>query len=133
MPVIRDAQSRRKLTSAIRDHVNALENQSTTAESRKFKDAFVLETAQHASIWTPGKRPALELGHNIAFVLNVSRLIANTRAGLALAPRNVIRRANRQEIKAAKDICKDYGLTYWTPWECDRSEDGKYRSLPENQ
>src|ERR1700733_10691442 len=92
-----------------------------------------LETAKYVSIFTPGRRPALELRHNIAFVLNVSRLVGNPRAGFALAPGTIIRRANKEEIVAAKDLCKDYGATDWTPWECDGSEDGKYERLPESR
>ncbi len=77
-------------------------------------------------------RPALELRHNIAFVLNVSRLIGNPRAGFALAPGTIIRRANKEEIVAAKVVCKDYGATQWVPWEFDRSE-GKFERLPESR
>ncbi len=30
-------------------------------------------------------------------------------------------------------MCKDYGATHWTSWECDKSEDGEYRRLPEKR
>lgn len=104
-----------------------------TSAERNPNFTFDIKTAKHVSIYTPGNRPALELRHNFAFVLNVSRLVGNQSAGFALAPGTIIRRANKEEIVAAKDVCKDYGATDWSSWECDRSEDGKYERLPESR
>jgi hypothetical protein len=108
-------------------------NASTRDRQISPNATFDLETAKHVSIYTPGRRPALELRHNVAFALNVSRLVGNPRAGFSLAPGTIIRRASKEEILAAKDMCKDYGATHWASWECDRSEDGKYERLPESR
>ena len=124
----------RKLTSAERNLVHALVPDARKPDLRISPSAtFDLEAAKHVSIYTRGIRPALELRHNIAFVLNVSRLVGNPRAGFALAPGTIIRRASKEEIVAAKEVCKDFGATHWTAWECEGYQDRKYERLPESR
>ena len=96
----------------------------------------LIETTRHFWVYGRGVRPSLELEHNITFLLNVSGLVGESPAGkLAVAPGHDLRRADKQEVQAIKDILGDYGAERisWYPWECAKSADGKFTKLPEDQ
>lgn len=94
------------------------------------EDPFNLETAGHAITYPRGGRRILELGHGMAFVVNISRIAGESSGRLDLASGHVLRRANKKEIKAVRDVCKDYGISHWSAWQCVRLEDGQYQNLP---
>jgi hypothetical protein len=106
---------------------------ATTSDNQVLRvDAFVLETAKYASIYTPGVRPALELAESIAFVLNVSRLSPD--GTLALATGHDLRRANSEEIRAIKEVFRIFGgEETGIAWECINYSEHKFESLPESQ
>lgn len=75
-----------------------------------------------ASIYPRGRRPELEIPHNISFVLNISRLSGGRNGELELIAGHVIRKAAEVEIKAIKHVLDmfmplDVSLT---PWEGGR-------------
>jgi Apea-like HEPN len=100
------------------------------------KAPWVLKNGWHAWIYEKGARPALEVGHNFSFVVNISRLVDQTT--LALAPGHELRRATKAEVAVIKDVLTNFtGDTSWEVWQCGEPirEGNKitYRPLPEDQ
>ena len=103
---------------------------ATTVTKKPIEDPLNLETAKLAITYSRGNRRIIELGHGMAFVLNISRIAGESSGRLELAPGHVLRRANKMEIRAIRDVCKDYGISHWSTWQCVRLEDGQYQNLP---
>jgi hypothetical protein len=59
-----------------------------------------------ASIYPQGQRPALEVGHNFSFVLNIAQVVEDESKNttVTLAPGYQLRRATDEETTAIKDV-----------------------------
>src|SRR5277367_6277721 len=71
-------------------------------------------------MYMKGARPALEVARSFSFVLNISELVDQDRrnATLAVAPGHDLRRANKAEIEAIKDVLTNQAAqTDWTEWQ----------------
>jgi hypothetical protein len=82
-----------------------------------------------------GVRPALEVGHNFSFVLNVSGIVGQSGdGGLSVAPGHKLTRANAAEIGAIKDVLTACtGITSWSAWqggETIRNKDNSTSRVP---
>ncbi len=68
------------------------------------------------TVYGRGARPALEVGHNFSFVLNISRLV--DRATFTVAPGHELRRATKEEVAAIKDVLTNYTVQpFFFPWQ----------------
>ena len=88
------------------------------------------------AVYGRGARPALEVGHNFSFVLNISRLV--DQATFAVAPGHELRRATKEEVAAIKDVLTNYTVQpYFFPWQGGEPvREGGHTSvsyLPEDQ
>jgi hypothetical protein len=99
-----------------------------------------LESTNDAVIYPKGNRPALEVRRSFSFVLNVGKLVDPPNGKVfSVAPGNELRRANRAEIAAIKDVLPDFAAqTTWGAWQNGAPipmKDGgtTYAHIPEGQ
>jgi hypothetical protein len=98
------------------------------------------ESTDSATIYPKGNRPALEVGRSFSFLLNVGGLVDPPDGkAFSVAPGNELRRANKAEIAAVKDVLPDFAAqTTWGAWQYGAEipmKDGgtTYAHIPEDQ
>jgi hypothetical protein len=76
---------------------------------------YLSELSDYTIIYAPGVRPAIEVGHAFAFVLNVSEV---DREVVSLAEGHQLRKATSSEVVAIKDVLtNNAAVTDWGAWQ----------------
>lgn len=93
-----------------------------------------------ASIYAKGTRPALQVGHNFSFVLNISRFIDQAPdAVLTVAAGHELRRATEKEVVAIKDVLTSHtgeekGFGAWQDGKAvTKDKKTTYLQIPKDQ